>query len=483
MNPRLIAKIIGLLLLVSSSMMLPPALVGYIYQDGDILPFLEGFVTLAMIGAIPFFMYRKIDAELKIRSGFLVVGASWLIVGLAGALPLYLSDYMNLSVTDAIFESISGLTTTGATILTNIDELPHSIKYYRQQLQWFGGMGIIVLAVAVLPMLRIGGMQIFKAETPGPMKDQKLTPRITETAKALWYIYLGITIMCTLSYYMAGMNMFDAICHAFSTISIGGFSPYDDSIGFFNNSLIEMIAVIFMVIAGINFASHFLAWKSASIRTYLLDTEVKVFLGFLSVAALITSFQLYMTGTTDTLYESIRQGTFQAVSVGTTTGFTTESFYLWPGALPLLLILFSTIGGCAGSTGGGFKVIRMILLFKMSMRELYRLIHPHGKYLVKINGKTVNYRVLDSVSAFFVQFLFLLCVFGMILASLGEDLTTAFSASLACLTNLGPALGDAGANYASLSDGSKSVLTVAMIFGRLELFTLFILLIPAYWEF
>ena len=483
MNPRLIAKIIGLLLLVASSMMLPPALVGYIYQDGDVWPFIEGFATLALIGAVPFFMYRNIHAELKIRSGFLVVGASWLIVGLAGALPLYFSDNMNLSVTDAIFESISGLTTTGATILTNIDELPHSIKYYRQQLQWFGGMGIIVLAVAVLPMLRIGGMQIFRAETPGPMKDQKLTPRITETAKALWYIYLGITIMCTLSYYMAGMNMFDAICHAFSTISIGGFSTYNDSIGHFNNSLIEMIAVIFMIIAGINFASHFLAWKSASIRTYLLDTEVKVFVGFLAFASIITSFQLYISDTSGSLYESIRQGTFQAVSVGTTAGFTTESFYLWPGALPLLLILFSTIGGCAGSTGGGFKVIRMILLFKMSLRELHRLIHPHGKYLVKINDKTVNYRVLDSVSAFFVQFLFLLCVFGIILAGLGEDLTTAFSASLACLTNLGPALGDAGANYASLSDGSKSVLTIAMIFGRLELFTLFILLIPAYWEF
>lgn len=483
MNPRLIAKIIGLLLLVSSFMMLPPALVGYIYQDGDILPFLEGFFTLATIGAIPFFMYRKMEAELKIRSGFLVVGASWLIVGLAGSVPLFLSSNLNLTLTDAIFESISGLTTTGATILTNIDELPHSIKYYRQQLQWFGGMGIIVLAVAVLPMLRIGGMQIFRAETPGPMKDQKLTPRITETAKALWYIYLGITVMCTLSYYMAGMNMFDAICHAFTTISIGGFSTYNDSMGHFNNSLIEMIAVIFMLIAGINFASHFLAWKSASIKTYLMDTEVKVFIGFMVIASVITSFQLYTSGVSDSLYESIRQGTFQAVSVGSTTGFTTEPFYLWPGALPLFLILFSVIGGCAGSTAGGFKVIRMILLFKMSMRELYRLIHPHGKYLVKINGKTVNYRILDSVSAFFVQFLFLWCVFTLLLAGFGENITTAFSASLACLTNLGPALGDAGAHYANISDGAKSVLSVAMIFGRLELFTLFILLIPAYWEF
>jgi len=483
MNPRLIAKIIGLLLLVSSFMMLPPAMVGFIIQDGDIWPFLEGFITLALIGAIPFFMYRNIDAELKIRSGFLVVGASWLIVGLAGSLPLYLSSNLNLSITDAIFESISGLTTTGATILTNIDELPHSIKYYRQQLQWFGGMGIIVLAVAVLPMLRIGGMQIFRAETPGPMKDQKLTPRITETAKALWYIYLGITVMCCLSYYLAGMNMFDAICHAFSTISIGGFSTYDDSMGYFNNSLIEMIAVIFMLIAGINFASHFLAWKSASIKTYLMDTEVKVFIGFMAGASVITSFQLYTSGVSGSLYESIRQGTFQAVSVGTTTGFTTEPFYLWPGALPLFLILFSVIGGCAGSTAGGFKVIRMILLFKMSMRELYRLIHPHGKYLIKINDKTVNYRVLDSVSAFFVQFLFLWCVFTLLLAGFGENITTAFSASLACLTNLGPALGDAGAHYANISDSAKTVLSIAMIFGRLELFTLFILLIPAYWEF
>ena len=214
-----------------------------------------------------------------------------------------------------------------------------------------------------------------------------------------------------------------------------------------------------------------------------MDTEVKVFIGFMAVASAITSFQLYTSGVSDSLYESIRQGTFQAVSVGSTTGFTTEPFYLWPGALPLLLILFSVIGGCAGSTAGGFKVIRMILLFKMSMRELYRLIHPHGKYLVKINGKTVNYRILDSVSAVFVQFLFLWCVFTLLLAGFGENITTAFSASLACLTNLGPALGDAGAHYANVSDGAKSVLSVAMIFGRLVLFTLFILLIPADWEF
>ena len=483
MNAAIVQKIIGILLLMCSLMMLPPVLVGLIYQDGDIWPFIEGFATLVVIGGVLFFPNRKFNANLSIRSGFLVAAASWIIVGLAGALPLYLSDNPMLSLTDSVFESISGLTTTGATILTDINNLPHALKFYRQQLQWLGGMGIIVLAVAVLPMLRIGGMQIFKAEIPGPMKDQKLTPRITETAKALWYIYLGITIMCIFSYYMAGMNLFDAICHAFSTISIGGFSPYDASFGQFNNALLEMLAVLFMAIAGINFASHFVAWKSASIKTYLTNTEVKVFLGILAVASLLTAVQLYMTGTTDTLFESLRQGTFQAVSIGTTTGYTTESFYLWPAALPIMLLMFASVGGCAGSTAGGIKVIRIILLFKMSMRELYRLIHPHGKFLIKVNGKTVNYRVLDSISAFFVQFLFLLIVFTLILSMFGEDIVTSLSASLSALTNLGPALGDAGANYAEVHDGAKWVLSLAMVFGRLELFTLFILMIPDYWEY
>jgi len=483
MNHALILKIIGMLLVLSSLMMLPPVGIGLIYQDGDIVPFLEGFAVLAILGLILSIAFRTTHAELRLRSGFLVVGAAWIIVGLAGAIPLYLSDHLNLSLIDAIFESVSGLTTTGATIMTDIDSLPHSILFYRQQIQWLGGMGIIVLAVAVLPMLRIGGMQIFRAETPGPMKDQKLTPRITETAKTLWYIYLGITVICALAYFMAGMNLFDAVGHAFSTVAIGGFSTHDASLGYYNNSLIEGIAVIFMMIAGINFASHFLAWKNATIRNYLVDTEFKVYMGFMFFASVIVSLLLYVNDTYDSLYESIRHGIFHAISVSTTTGFTTDAFYQWPGALPLILILLATVGGCAGSTAGGIKVIRIILLYKLSLRELHRLIHPNGKYLVKINGKTVNYRVLDSVSAFLVQFVFLVAVFTILLASFGQDLTTAFASSIACLTNMGPSLGEAGAHFADLSEGSKWVLSVAMIFGRLELFTLFVMLIPAYWEY
>lgn len=483
MNHRLILKIVGLLLVLSSLMMLPPVLVGLIYQDGDIFPFLQGFAALISIGLILSISFWKVQSELRLRSGFLVVGSAWIIVGLAGSIPLYLSEHLNLSLIDAIFESVSGLTTTGATIMTDIDALPHSILFYRQQIQWLGGMGIIVLAVAVLPMLRIGGMQIFRAETPGPMKDQKLTPRIKETAKTLWYIYLGITVICALSYYMAGMNLFDAIGHSFSTVAIGGFSTHDASLGYYNNSLIEVIAVIFMVIAGINFAAHFMAWKNATIRNYLMDTEFKVYMAFIFFASLIASILLYTNSTYDSLYESIRHGVFHAISVITTTGFTTDAFHQWPGGLPLLLVLLATVGGCAGSTAGGTKVIRIILLYKLSLRELHRLIHPNGKYLVKINGKTVHYRVLDSVSAFFVQFIFLIAIFTVLLASFGENITTAFSSSVACLTNLGPALGDAGPHFANLSEGSKWILSIAMIFGRLELFTLFVMLIPAYWEY
>ena len=275
---KVVLRIVGLLLIISSLIMVPPIFVGMIYQDGDIKPFLQGFMSVFLAGAILLVVFRNAKSDLKIRSGFIVVGLSWAIIGSTGAIPLYFAQALNLSLVDAVFESISALTTTGATIITHLDELPHSILFYRQLLQWLGGMGIIVLAIAILPMLRIGGMQMFKAETPGPMKDQKLTPRITETAKTLWYLYLGITTVCALAYYMAGMDLFDAICHAFSTLATGGMSTHDASIGYFKNSLIELISIIFMLIAGINFASHFIAWRSASMKVYLKDSEIKLYI-------------------------------------------------------------------------------------------------------------------------------------------------------------------------------------------------------------
>lgn len=479
---KVVLRIIGLLLIISSLIMLPPIVVGLIYQDGDIVPFFHGFVVLFLLGGSLLFLFRKANSELQIRSGFIVVGLSWLIIGLSGAVPLYNSQALNLSLADAVFESISALTTTGSTIISHLDDLPHSILFYRQLLQWLGGMGIIVLAIAILPMLRIGGMQMFKAETPGPMKDQKLTPRITETAKMLWILYLAMTTICALAYYMAGMNLFDAIGHAFSTLATGGMSTHDASIGYFNNSLIELICIVFMVLAGFNFASHFIAWRSASMKVYLKDTEIKVYIGIIIVAFFVTAIVLLINNTYGSLYESLRHSAFQVVAMVSNTGFSTANISQLPWMLPLFLILLGSVGACAGSTSGGIKLVRVILLYKLSMREFYRLVHPHGKFIIKMNDKTVHYRVLDSVSAFLLQFLTLLVFFIMISMAFGEDITTATSTVLSALANLGPALGEAHSNYSSLQDSSKWTLSLVMIFGRLEIFTLFILFIPAYWE-
>ena len=479
---RTVLRIIGLLLIIASLMMVPPILVGYLYQDGDILPFIYGFVSLFILGSGLLFVYRSAKSDLKIRSGFIVVGISWLIIGGSCAIPLFFSHSLNLSLTDAVFESVSALTTTGATIIGHLDDLPHSILFYRQLLQWLGGMGIIVLAIAILPMLRIGGMQMFKAETPGPMKDNKLTPRITETAKSLWYLYLGMTFVCALAYFMAGMNVFDAIGHAFSTLSTGGMSTHDDSMAYFDNSLIELIAMIFMFVAGINFSSHFVAWRSASLKPYLNDTEIRTYASIVLASIIIIVVVLITNNAYPTLYESIRHASFQVFSMITTTGFTTNTISQMPTFVPFLLILLGTMGACAGSTSGGIKMIRIVLLNKLSMRELYRLIHPHGQFIIKLDGKTVNYRVLDSVSAFMLQFIFILTIFTMVLLFFGEDLTTAGTSVLSSVANIGPALGTTQLNFVDLADGSKWTLSLAMIFGRLEIFTIFVLLIPSYWE-
>lgn len=479
---HMVFRIVGLLLVISSLMMVPPIFIGLMYQDGDIAPFIDGFLVLFSIGSLLIYIFRKAKSELKIRTGFIVVGLSWLIIGFSGAIPLYFSESLNLTLDAAIFESVSGLTTTGATVINHLDELPHSILFYRQLLQWLGGMGIIVLAIAILPMLRIGGMQMFKAETPGPMKDNKLTPRITETAKTLWFLYLGITAVCALAFYMAGMNGFDAIGHAFSTLSTGGMSTHDDSIAYFDNSLIESIAILFMFIAGINFASHFIAWRSASMQVYLRDTEVKTFAAVVIGSVIICSSIFVYFDTYDTLFEDIRHATFNVMSMMTTTGFTIDNVSNLPTMLPLFLLFLGTIGACAGSTSGGIKLIRVILLTKLSFRELYRLIHPHGKFIIKLDGKTVNYRVLDSVSAFILQFIFLAAFFTLLLMFFGEDLMTSSSTVITSLGNIGPAMGHANVNFSELSVASKWVLSFVMIFGRLEIFTLFVLLIPAYWE-
>jgi trk system potassium uptake protein TrkH len=343
-------------------------------------------------------------------------------------------------------------------------------------------MGIIVLAVAILPMLRIGGMQLYRAETPGPMKDTKLTPRITETAKALWLIYVGITITCIAAYWLAGMKLFDAVGHAFSTVAIGGFSTHDDSLAFWNNPTIEIVASVFMMLAGINFALHFTAWRRASTQPYFMDPELKVYAFLLAAFAVIASFALYFTGTYDTVVESFRYGAFQVISVMTTTGFTTAPFYTWGSFLPVFLILLAFIGGCAGSTAGGMKVIRIILLYRQSVREIQRLIHPHAIIPVKIGGQKTSDTVISAVWGFFFLYIASFAIMTILLTATGVDERTAYSSVAACLTNLGPALGTAGPNYAELNDVAKVILSIAMLLGRLEIYTLLVLLTPAFWR-
>lgn len=482
MQRLVIFRIVGLLLMVFSLSMLPPAVVGLMYGDGAVVPFVTAFVVMLFSGLIVWFPTRNLRRELRVRDGFIVVVVFWLVWGLAGALPLLLSENPAISFTDSLFESISAVTTTGATVITGLDDLPHSILFYRQQLQWFGGMGIIVLAVAILPMLGIGGMQLYRAETPGPMKDNKLTPRITETAKALWYIYLGLTIACAVGYWLAGMDAFDAIAHSFSTVAIGGFSTHDASMGYFNSAAIEAVAVVFMFLAGINFALHFLSWRSLSIKPYIYDAEVQTYFLILSIVALISISYLYLTNTFDSFGSAIHHGIFQAVSIGTTSGFTTAEYYAWPGFLPVLLLFTSFVGGCAGSTGGGMKVIRVLLLYKQGIREITRLIHPNALIPVKIGKKPLPEKVINAVWGFFSLYVASFVVLMLLMQATGHDQITSFSAVAACINNLGPGLGDVGAHYGDVSDTAKWILCFAMLLGRLEIFTLLVLLTPAFWR-
>ncbi len=481
MHTSVIARVLGIFLMLFSLTMLPPMLVSVLFEDGALSAFATALGLTFGLGMLIWLPVRHIRHDLRTRDGFVITVLFWLVLALSGSFPFMLADSPNLSFTDAFFESLSGWTTTGATIMTGLDDLPESILWYRQQLQWLGGMGIIVLAVAVLPMLGIGGMQLFRAETPGPLKDSKLTPRITETAKALWYIYLSLTVLCALGYWLAGMSAFDAIGHSFATVAIGGFSTHDASLGYFDSATIEMIAVFFMLISSLNFALHFYAWRYNSILHYLRDSELKFFFFVLLGGCALTVPALWLTDTYS-LPDAVRYGIFEAVSIATTTGFGTADFSVWPIFLPVLLFMMAFIGGCAGSTGGGMKVIRVLLIFKQGSREITRLIHPNAIIPVKIGRAPVAERVLEAVWGFFA--LYVLTYMAMMLALLatGLDHVTAFSAVGACLNNLGPGLGDVAAHYGNINDAGKWILSLTMLLGRLEIFTLLVLVSPAFWR-
>jgi len=482
MHTAVIQRIVGLLVMVFSVSLLPPILIDFIYDENAGSAFFSSYVILIVTGLFLYLPARNSKSDLRLRDGFVVVVLFWTVLGVVGALPFVFYEPLGISFTDSLFESISGLTTTGATVLTNLDALPHSILFYRQELQWLGGMGIIVLAVAVMPMLGVGGMQLYKAETPGPVKDSKLTPRIAETAKALWYIYLGLTIACALAYWAAGMSLFDAVSHSFSTVSIGGFSTHDASIGYFQSPAIEGVAVLFMLLGGVNFALHFLSVRSMDLKCYFRDAEFLMYISVLFVISLISVVYLHHQNVFTEPLQAFRQGLFHAVSIATTAGFTTSEFSAWPVFIPVMLVFASFVGGCAGSTGGGIKVMRVLLLIKQGERELLRLIHPNAQVVVKLGKQPVNNRIIDAVWGFFAAYVAVFIIMMMFLMMSGLDQVTAFSAVAATINNLGPGLGDVSANYASLPFFDKYVLCFSMLLGRLEIFTLLVLFMPAFWR-
>ena len=481
MHLAFVSRVLGLMLMVFSTSMLVPIIFATIYQENTLPMFFLAFTITMIVGFLSWLPARNMKGEIRIRDGFIITVLFWLVLSTFGALPFALSEETNLSFIDALFESISGLTTTGATVFTNLEDLPKSILYYRQQLQWLGGIGIVVIAVSILPMIGVGGMQIYKAETPGPIKDTKLTPRIAETANALFKIYVFLTVACALAYWIAGMHWFDALSHSFSTISIGGFSTYNASLGHFDNNAVLTIASIFMVVSGLNFTLHYTAWHARSIKSYISDPEARLFVLVILFGILVTTYFLYTTASMPN-EEILFVGVFQLISILTTTGFTTTEFHLWPSFLPFFLILLSFFGACAGSTGGGIKMGRILIMSQQIVREIYRLIHPNAVLPIKTKKHKIPERVTDGIWAFFGIYFFIFYVMVLLLLANNLDYITAWSATAASFNNLGPGLGAVAENYADLNAMSKAILCSGMLLGRLEVFTLLVVLSPTFWR-
>ncbi len=470
----------GFISMLFSATLIVPILVSLWYEDGELLHFLYPMLIIFAIGFVLWGISRKQKHRLVTRDGFLIVALLWIGLSMLAAIPFVLGA--NLSYHNALFEAVSAITTTGATVITGLDDLPKSILFYRQQLQWLGGMGMIVLAVAILPMLGIGGMQLYKAEAPGPFKEEKMTPRLAQSARILWVIYMGITAANALAYWMAGMSPFDAIAHSLSTVSTGGFSTHDASLGYFNSTTIDIIAIVFMLLGAINFGVHYMVIHNKNPLLYFKNEEVAGFLFFVVFIVALVSYILFSSGTYHSLAEGFRDSAFEVVSVVTSTGFGTVDFSHWPDFLPVLLIFISFVGGCGGSTAGGMKVMRIMLLIRQGWREVRLLIHPHAIVPIVIGGRVIENRTISTVWGFFAAYVATFVILMLWLMHTGVDQVTAFSAIATCMNNMGPGLGDVAYTFSSISDTGKSISMIAMLMGRLEIFTILVILSPEYWR-
>ena len=479
-NLKSVQKLLGTLVMLFSFTLLLPFIVSSIDSDiNTASSFLQSFFYTLIAGCLLWFPSRSAGTDIRLHEGFIIVALFWIILALFGSIPFLVLPASSLTITDAIFESTSGLTTTGATVMSNLDVIPKGLLFYRAQLQWLGGLGIVVLAVAIMPLLGVGGMRLYKADSASSVSDTKLNPRQKETAKSLGKIYLALTLACIVCFWIAGMPFFDAICHGLTTVAIGGFSTHDASFGFYQgNAQIFWVASVFMILAGINFSLHFFAWKNKTLSNYLMDSEFKAYASLLLVVVLFSGLAL-MSGDNLTSFSELF---FQVVSIGTTTGFTSSGYYQWPTFIPFLLLMLSFVGGCVGSTGGGLKVTRCLILLKQGLKEAKQLIHPNAEIPVKINKQSVDQNILDSVWGFVSVYIIVLVCFTLAMLATGMDVVTSFSSVAASLNNLGPGLGDVMVNYQDLPTLPKWICIAAMVLGRLEIFALLILFHPSFWQ-
>lgn len=478
-----VIHVLGMMLVIFSLTYLLPIITSLIYQDGTLANFVLAMLMTFMSGTLMWALTRRFKGELSVRHGYLLVVVMWTVIPGFATLPL-LMTLPNLSFTDAYFETMSGMTTTGATVLVGLDNMPQAINLWRHELVWLGGMGIIVLVVAIMPLLGIGGRQLYKAETPGPMKDATLTPRITETARNLWLVYFGITLACITSLKLAGMSLFDAVCHAFAAMGLGGFSTHDASIEYFHSPLIEFVLIVFMLLAVMNFATHFLVVREKSFRPYIRDVESRTGIMLLLISCAAIALFLWWQGTYSNYWTALRFASFNLVSVATSSGFASTDFAQWPIFAPLWMLFLSSIAASSGSTGGGIKMIRTLILFKQAGREFTKILHPSAIAPMKLGGAVIPNNIVFSVLAFiFLYFMSLVTLtFAMLIS--GLDFMTAFTAILASINNVGPGLGQVGpaSNFSVLTDFQTWICTLAMLIGRLEIITLLIIFTPKFWQ-
>jgi trk system potassium uptake protein TrkH len=483
MGTLAVVALIGRMVVLFALLLLVPLAFSLTDRDPAERAFLTAGAVTLVCGLAMSLATRRFRRELQPRDGFLLVVLTWVTLPLFGALPLWLA-IPGLSVTDAYFEAASAFTATGATALTGLDDLPLSVNVWRCFMSFVGGLGIIILAVAILPLLGVGGNQLFKTEMTGPMKDQKLTPRIADTARAIWVVYGLMAVGCFLAYRAAGMSWADAFMHMCTTVSLGGFSSHDASFGHWNSPAIEAVAIVFMLLSGVNLVLYFVAWRGRSLAPLWRNAEIQAYLGVLAgTIALITAY-LWAGEAYPTLLESLRHAAFHVVSIATTTGYAAYDYAQWPLFAPLLMILLGCFATCAGSTGGGIKMVRMLLLLKQSRRELIRIVHPNAVTPVVLGGVAVGDRVMQSVIAYMMMYGASLVTLTMVLLFSGLDVVTAFTAVIACVNNIGPGLGEVGpaVNYGNLSDFQTWVCTFAMLLGRLELLAVLVLFTPSFWR-